>query len=374
MDNRRRRSEWKGSRVHGGGWVALWLMLLLLVAAGCSSSSKQESAPQSAFTSAGNAPSAAADQSGSRSSSTASNTTGVQSTSSALNNADTKAKQEAGKAAGASAPTSSAYGLALADSAGAFDRKILYKANIVMEVGHYGDAVSDIKNKALLAGGYIVQFSENRTTYEQSGTLTVKVPSNGFTGFIAALEQMKPKTIQQSIQGQDVTEEFVDLTSRLKAKQVVESRLLDFLGKSAKTEELISFSNELGKVQEEIEKIKGRMTYLEQNVAFSTVEIRIYQKLEAAKKAEDKQTDSFGTQLKHTASKSAAVMMDVLQALMLFIAGALPVLLVLAIVGTPFILWIRKRRGIAIKQQQRALQLRQENRSAAPPVDDSSSD
>ncbi|MDF2814885.1 MAG: hypothetical protein K0Q81_1085, partial [Paenibacillus sp.] len=172
--------------------------------------------------------------------------------------------------------------------------------------------------------------------YEQSGTLTVKVPASGFTQFITTLEQMKPKTIQQNIQGQDVTEEFVDLTARLKAKQVVEARYLDFLSKSAKAEELISFSNELAKVQEEIEKIKGRMTYLEQNVDFSTVEIRLYQKLEGAKK-HNEPADTFVNQIKHAAVSSTAVIFNVLQALLLFAAGALPVLVVLSIAGIPML-------------------------------------
>ncbi|MDF2670287.1 MAG: hypothetical protein K0R67_2593 [Paenibacillus sp.] len=250
-------------------------------------------------------------------------------------------------------------GLALTNSAGSYDRKIIYKANITMEVASYGEAQSEIKNQTLLAGGYLVQFSENRTAYEQSGTLTVKVPAAGFTSFITKLEQMKPKSIQQNIQGSDVTEEFVDLTARLKAKQAVEARLLDFLGKSAKTDELISFSSELGKVQEEIEKIKGRMTYLEQNVDFSTVEIRLYEKLQASKKQEE--ADTFIKQIQQTAITSSTIILDVMKALLLFASGALPVLLVLAIVGSPLILWLRRRRKAIILQQQRAQKLRQEN-------------
>lgn len=369
-------SNRKGKRAgkRKGSWVAV-LLVLALLAAGCGSSKREdsgakgdnkaaESATQSALTAGGSTAMSMADQNGS--SSVSNSAVPAPGKSSAESDKTGSAKQEAGKVAGALAPASS-NGLALANSAGAFDRKIVYKANIAMEVENYGDAQSEIKNKALLAGGYIVQFSENRTPYEQSGTLTVKVPSNGFTGFITALEQMKPKSIQQNIQGQDVTEEFVDLTSRLKSKQVMEARLLDFLGKSTKTDELISFSNELGRVQEEIEKIKGRMTYLEQNVAFSTVEIRLYQKLEGAKKQKEP-ADSFGGQIKHAASASASVMLEVLQALLLFLAGALPVLTVLAIAGTPVLWWLRKRRRAIDLQEQRAQQLRQENRYMQMPA------
>ncbi|WP_127579626.1 DUF4349 domain-containing protein [Paenibacillus koleovorans] len=255
-------------------------------------------------------------------------------------------------------------GMSLANSAGAFDRQIIYKANITMEVTSYGDAQSEIKNMALLAGGYIVQFSENRNTSEQSGMLTVKVPSTGFTGFVADLEKMKPKSMQQSIQGQDVTEEFVDLASRLTARQAVETRLLDFLSKATKPDDLISYSNEIGRVQEEIEKIKGRMKYLEQNVAYSTVEIRLYEKLPATKKLAE-EPEKFFARIGNTAETSASAMLTVLQGLLLFLAGALPVLTVLAVIALPIALWLRKRRQSQKLQQQRAQALREDNRRQA---------
>ncbi len=102
------------------------------------------------------------------------------------------------------------------------------------------------------------------------------------------------------------------------------------------------------------------MTYLEQNVDFSTVEIRLYQKLEGAKK-QNEPADTFVNQIKHAAVSSTAVIFNVLQALLLFAAGALPVLVVLSIAGIPVLFWLRKRRRDLAAQQQRAQQLRQEN-------------
>lgn len=352
MEIRWRRRSRKGR--HAIVWLAAAAAVaIVLLAGGCSASDNKaggedsrtadslQAAPASQAELANAAPAAMKDQAGSTKSAAA---------------------QTSGASASASSP-----GMALPTSAGAFDRKIIYKANITMQVDSYADAQSDIKNKALLAGGYIVQFSENRTANELSGTLTVKIPSIGFTGFIADLEQMKPKSMQQNIQGQDVTEEFVDLTSRLKSKQVMEARLLDFLAKSTKTDELISFSNELGKVQEEIEKIKGRMTYLEQNVAFSTAEIRLYQKLEDGKKAQEETGKSFGSRIVQTGKASTDVMLDILQALLLFLAGALPVLVVLAIIGLPLTVWWRKRRREQALQEERMRRLRQENRGTSDP-------
>ncbi|HEY0827196.1 MAG TPA: DUF4349 domain-containing protein, partial [Bacilli bacterium] len=159
-----------------------------------------------------------------------------------------------------------------------FNRKLIYKANVSLEVKDYGKAQSAVRDLVALSDGYILQFSDTKTTYEKGGTFVIKVPTNGFMPFISKLAEKYPD-LQQTVQGQDVTEEYVDLTSRLKAKQAVESRLLAFMEKADKATDLLNFSNNLGSVQEEIEQIKGRMRYLDQNVAFSTIEIRVYQPL-----------------------------------------------------------------------------------------------
>lgn len=241
------------------------------------------------------------------------------------------------------------------------DRKIIYKANVAMEVESYGDAHSEINNLVHLAGGYMLQFSESRTDYERSGTLTVKVPSAGFTSFLAKLEQMKPKTIQRSVQGQDVTEEFVDLDSRLKSKLLEEARLLDFMSKAVKSEELVAFSSQISKVQTEIEQIKGRQRYLEQNVAYSTIEIRLYEKVESVKKASEESKQGLADRLSRALKGSAKVVAGFFEGVLIVLAGALPVLIVLVIAGIPAYAIYRKRRKLDAAQAERARQIRLQN-------------
>ncbi|MDF2716483.1 MAG: hypothetical protein K0R28_3408, partial [Paenibacillus sp.] len=245
----------------------------------------------------------------------------------------------------------------------AIDRKIIYKANVTMEVADYGSANTDINNLIHLSGGYLLQFSENRTDYEQSGTLVVKVPSKGFSGFIADLEKMKPKSIQRSVQGQDVTEEFVDLEARLKSKQAEEARLLDFMNKATKSEELVAFSNQIGNVQTQIEQIKGRMRYLEQNVSYSTVEIRLYQKIVKANSAQEKAEDGFAAKLSNALNGSAKFVLGFFKGLAIVLAAALPVLAVAAVIAIPAYLIYRNRKKRGKEMEERAREIRRLNKA-----------
>jgi hypothetical protein len=229
------------------------------------------------------------------------------------------------------------------NSAQSWDRKVIYKGNLTMEVPNYEAAQVEINNLVTLSGGYILQFAENQSTADKSGNYVIKVPANGFSSFIRDLEKIKTVSkIRRNIQGQDVSEEYVDLASRLKAKQVVEARLLAFMEKATKTDELLSFSNELGNVQEVIEQIKGRMRYLDQNVALATVEIRLYEQ-GAAKNNEKPIGDSTITKTKNALNGSLHALKVIAQGLIIFAAAMLPVLIVLAFIVIPLIYFIRKR-------------------------------
>lgn len=241
------------------------------------------------------------------------------------------------------------------DAYSAVDRKIIYKASLTMQVEKYAEAQSAIENAVKQAGGYILQFNESETAYEKSGNFVIKVPASGFGSLLAQLEKIHPST-QKNMQGQDVSEEYVDLTARLKAKQVVESRLIAFMEKASKTDELLAFSNELGKTQEEIERIKGRMRYLEQNVAFSTIELRLSQKLGSAAVIQAKDQGPLMQRAAGALNSSAAVLIMVFQWIVVVVAAVLPVAVVLAIIGIPFWLVRRSRRKKLLEIRQKLLE------------------
>ncbi|QGQ95768.1 DUF4349 domain-containing protein [Paenibacillus psychroresistens] len=269
---------------------------------------------------------------------------------------------------GIAAAAESKVGFTAAASTDSWDRKVIYKGNLTMEVPDYAVAQTEINNLVTLTGGYILQFSENQSTAEKSGNYVIKVPANGFSSFIRDLEKIKTVSdIRHNIQGQDVSEEYVDLSSRLKAKQVVEARLLAFMEKAEKTAELLSFSNELGNVQEAIEQIKGRMRFLDQNVSMSTVEIRLYQ--QGAAKI-DAGGDSTLTQIEDALKASVHALKVIAQGLIIFVAAVLPVLIVLAIIGIPLIIVIRKRaRKAALNPSPPASYIQKVDSMEEPPKD-----
>ncbi|MNW50511.1 hypothetical protein D3C74_279640 [compost metagenome] len=221
-----------------------------------------------------------------------------------------------------------------------------------MEVKDYAKTQSEIRNLVMLAGGYIVEFSENQSQHEQGGNFVLKVPAAGFSSFLDRLEGLKPESLQRSIQGQDVSEEYVDLESRLKVKQAMEARYLKFVEQATQTKQLVEFVNELERIQTEIEQIKGRMRYIDSNVSFSTIEIRVYQPDVSQLSAAASGDTPLLERMKKALTGSIDVLSLFFQWLVVFAAGALPLLIIAALIVIP--IWMARRKNRAERERRRA--------------------
>lgn len=229
-----------------------------------------------------------------------------------------------------------------ADVTDGLNKKLIYSANLVMEVDDYAKAQTEVRNLITLAKGYIVGFTEQQSKYEQGGTFTFKVPAAGFSPFLSELEKVKHVVLQRSIEGQDFTEEYVDLESRLKAREKLESQYIAFMDKATTASDLVEFANQLGQIQEQIEQIKGRMRYIDQNVSYSTVELRLYQTDESlAKLQEDEERPLLG-RASSAFQDSIALLSGLFQWLFVFLVGASPVLVILTLA---LVIWLKVRRA-----------------------------
>ncbi|MFE4711142.1 DUF4349 domain-containing protein [Paenibacillus sp. NPDC056722] len=247
------------------------------------------------------------------------------------------------------------------DVVAGLNKKLIYRANLNMEVDNYAKAQTEVRNMVTLAQGYIIEFNENMSEYEQGGTFIMKVPASGFSSFLSNLEKVKHAKLQRSIQGQDVSEEYVDLESRLKAKQMMEAQYTEFMKKATKPADLVAFANELGSIQVEIERIKGRMRYIDQNVSFSTVELRLYQTDESLDVMKKKGQDPLGTRASQALSGSLNALSVTFQWIVVILAGALPILIGAALVLIIVFAYRRRRQH---RQSEESQLIREANRQS----------
>ncbi len=156
------------------------------------------------------------------------------------------------------------------------ERKVIKTAYIELEVeaGTFEDKLFKVSNLAEKNNGFVSN-SESYSDSEgklTSGRITIRVPAESFDFVLDEIKSLG--TVQGiNISGQDVTEEYVDLESRLKNLQKQEEVLLDLMEQSKSVEDSMEVQRELSNVQGEIEVIKGRMNYIDDRVNFSTIEV-----------------------------------------------------------------------------------------------------
>ncbi|ONK21669.1 hypothetical protein BLX87_20850 [Bacillus sp. VT-16-64] len=224
------------------------------------------------------------------------------------------------------------------------DRMIVHRGNLEVKVKNLETARKDIEKKVKEYGGYIVESNIYREENElMSGYLTIRIPEKHFQQFLNDTEKAAVEVMERSVTGQDVTEEYVDLESRLKSKRAVEQRLLDFMKTAQKTEDLLKISSDLAKVQEEIEVIVGKMKYLENQTAYSTVDIFMKENKVVVPGVDGNKLNTW-EKTKQQLAVSLNFLLAAASGIVVFFVGNLPILTLVTLIGVGVYYFVKRRK------------------------------
>jgi hypothetical protein len=154
-----------------------------------------------------------------------------------------------------------------------FGRMVIRTATLSLLVTNADDAERQTRTIVQNVGGFVLESQTSGDQEQRSVRLTVKVPVANFDQVLNALEDLAIKVQGRSVSGQDVTDEFVDTESRLRNLRATEQRLLEFLEEADTVEEALLVNQQLTDLQGQIEQASGRIKFLQESVAFSTISV-----------------------------------------------------------------------------------------------------
>lgn len=237
--------------------------------------------------------------------------------------------------------------------ADAVERLIIRNASLELVVDDTEEAVDNLNAMASEMGGYVVE--SNMYTYQEGmrAHLTLRVPAEKLDGALERVRALATEVRRESISGQDVTEEYVDLKSRLRYLEATEERLLEFMDEAEDTEAALEVYGRLQSIQADIEQVKGRMQYLEQSAAMATIDVDIIPNA-LAQPIEVGGWHPEGT-LRGAFESLIKVLQFLVKALIVIVVFIIPVLLVLALplVGLFFLVRKIRRRRRARKEEEK---------------------
>lgn len=159
------------------------------------------------------------------------------------------------------------------------ERKIIRNAQLELETGLPEEASRKITAIAKSKNGFVITSTQKSSNTKIAGrdsvSMTIRVPAEKFEESLAEIRKTVDRVIVETISGQDVTEEFVDIQARLKTKKALEERYLDIMKRANSVEDALKVEAQLGELRTEIEQIEGRKRFLENQASLSTITIEL---------------------------------------------------------------------------------------------------
>jgi len=225
------------------------------------------------------------------------------------------------------------------------DQKIIKTARVDLEVQDVPATGDALKAIATANEGYVGSLSLQRYSGDRlSGSLTMRVPTSAFDqalASIAALGTLK----SQSIQAEDVTEEYVDLQAQRNALANQLAQYQRIMEKAENVSEIMEVQVQIERVQVEIDRIDGRLKYLTSRVDYATITVS-FREPEPVGSGE-------GPSITNVINDAIAGFVSVTAALFVLIVSLIP-LIILALIAYGLYRWWkgRKNRGAGVAPPQ----------------------
>jgi hypothetical protein len=145
--------------------------------------------------------------------------------------------------------------------------------SVLVKAGTFNSAFQSATMIAARFGGY-VESSSSAGVRHRSGDLLIRVPSDRFDQAMIDLRRLG-QVESQSLSGQDVTSQFVDLEARLRTWEAQESALIKLMARANSVEATLRIQRELQDVQFRIEEIKGQLRVLQNQTDLATIQVHL---------------------------------------------------------------------------------------------------
>jgi hypothetical protein len=227
------------------------------------------------------------------------------------------------------------------------ERLIIRNASLDLIVPDTEAALAEINDVVDELDGYVVESNVYQYQEGLQAHLTLRIPAEKLDLALERFRGLATEVRSETISGQDVTQEYVDLQSYLRNREAVQARLLEYLEEAKTTEDALAVDTQLRQIEAEIEQTKGRIQYLEQSAAMSQVTLTLTPDV-LAQPIEVGGWHPQGT-LKDAVQTLVRVLQFLVDAAIVIVVLVLPVLLVIAapVVGLIFLVRaiVRRRRA-----------------------------
>ncbi len=151
--------------------------------------------------------------------------------------------------------------------------KVQKNGSVSFLVENMDDSIADLKSVNSMFGGQITNIYDYGRGNDRNVSITVKVPVEKFEAYYESLRELEGEVTYANVSTLDVTEEYIDITSRLANLRSTEKQLVKVLEKAEKISDILAVQRELNTVRGEIESYEQRKRYFDSQTDYSYITI-----------------------------------------------------------------------------------------------------
>ena len=159
--------------------------------------------------------------------------------------------------------------------AAVIDTKIIKTATLNLEVKDIPGSIEVLKTIATAKGGYLSSMNMQKGSDGRlTASVIIRVPAAQFDTTLAGAKALG--TVKSvSTQGQDVTEQYIDLSAQKTSYQNQLNQYNEILKKCVNVEDIIKVQQQIDRVQTELNRLDGRLKYLDNRIDLSTITVNL---------------------------------------------------------------------------------------------------
>jgi hypothetical protein len=164
--------------------------------------------------------------------------------------------------------------------------KVIQTASLSLSVprNRFPEVVNEARTLAAGFGGFVVSSTASQGDERrlERGTLVLRIPGQSYAQAMKSLTGLGRVEAREE-SGQDVSQEFVDLNARARHLEAVERQLLELLDRAESVSAALAVQSRLDDVQLELEQVRGRLRFLDDQVSYATVSLQIHERTAAGR-------------------------------------------------------------------------------------------
>jgi len=153
------------------------------------------------------------------------------------------------------------------------NRLVIKESNLSLLVNKVVDSQKKILQKATELGGYMVSVSVSSPQEEATATVIVRIPAKKLDQALDYFRKLSVRVISENLQGDDVTDQYVDLDKRLETLNKTKVKFELIMDRAEKIQDILDVQRELINLQTQIDDIKGQQLYYEKSAEMAKVTI-----------------------------------------------------------------------------------------------------